>query len=122
SFGKDVEVEDARVEVSMPATHPLHVDLRGFTTEEERREGDRIHYRWTYRNSDTPDLNTRYAVSYIDYGPRLVVSTMADYRELAEAYEARAVDKAVPTTEIEQLANELTEGIDDRREQARRLY
>jgi transglutaminase-like putative cysteine protease len=122
SFGKDVEVEDARIEISMPTTHPLFVDVQGFVAEEEHREGDRIHYRWTYRNSETPDLNTRYAVSYIDYSPRLHVSTMADYRQLAAAYESRAADKAVLTDEIRQLAGDLTKGITDRREQARRLY
>jgi transglutaminase-like putative cysteine protease len=122
NFAKDVEVDDARVDISMPATRPLHVDLQGFVADKERRDGDRIRYGWTYRNRETPDLNTRYAVSSIDYSARLHVSTMADYKEFAAAYEARAADKAVPNEEIRRLAEELTRDITDRREQARRLY
>src|SRR5690349_13330288 len=122
NFAKDVEVDDVRVDISMPAARPLHVDLQGFVADKERRDGDRIRYGWTYRNPEAPDLNKRYAVSSIDYGARLHVSTMADYKELAAAYEARAADKAVPTDEIRRLAEDLTKGVSDRREQARRLY
>jgi transglutaminase-like putative cysteine protease len=122
AFAKDVEVEDAQVEISMPADRPLSADLAGFVASEQQQENGRIRYRWTYRNADTPDLNTTYAVSSTDYGARLYVSTMKDYRELAEAYEMRAAEKSVPTDEIRQLAEELTRGITDRREQARRLY
>lgn len=122
SFDKTVEVEDARIEISMPAERPLHVDLHGFVADKAQEEGGRIRYRWTYRNRDVPDLSTTYAISSMDYGARLHVSTMKDYRELAAAYESRAADKAIPTAEIEQLADELTRGITDRREQARQLY
>lgn len=122
NFPKDVVVEDARIEISMPANRPLFVDARDFVADKERREADRIHYRWSYRNTKAPDLNTHYAVSSIDYSARLHVSTMADYRELAAAYEARAAGKAVPTDDIKQLADKLTKGVADRREQARKLY
>ena len=122
TFDKDVEVDDAAVEMSVPADRPLQVDLVGFVADKAHEQGGRIRYRWTYRNREVPDLNTTYAISSMDYGARLHVSTMKDYRELAAAYESRAADKAIPTPEIEKLANELTRGTTDRREQARRLY
>jgi hypothetical protein len=122
TFGKDVEVEDAQVEILMPAGQPLFIDRQGFAGGKAEREGDRVRYRWSYRSGVTPNLNTNYAVADIDYGPRLHLSTMQDYRELAAAYESRAADKAVPDAAIKELADELTRGVTDRRAQARRLY
>jgi transglutaminase-like putative cysteine protease len=123
NFPSNVDVKDARVDVSVPKAHPLVVDAQGFVAEAvEQGDAGRIHYRWTYRKSDAPDYKTRFAVSSFDFGARLHVSTMKDYRTLAAAYEARAADTAIPTDEIKQLADKLTKGVTDRREMARRLY
>ena len=122
NFPRHVEVADARIEVSMPADRPLFVDVQDFAADKEWREGDRVHYTWSYRNSEPTEVNTTFAISSGDYGARLHLSTMADYGELAAAYESRAAGKAAPTDEIKKLADELTKGVTDRREQARRLY
>jgi transglutaminase-like putative cysteine protease len=123
NFPSNVDVADARIDISVPKGHPLFVDAEGFVSEQVKQgDADRIHYRWTYRKAQAPDYNTRFAVSSFDFGARLHVSTMKDYRVLAAAFEARAADKAVPTDEIRQLADSLTKGVTDRREMARRLY
>src|SRR5262245_8824091 len=123
SFPSNVDVKDARIDISVPKEHPLFVDTAGFVAV-DMKQGDagRIHYRWTYNKTQAPDYNTRFSVSSFDFGARLHVSTMKDYRVLAKAYEARAADKAVPTDEIKQLADKLTKGVTDRHEMARRLY
>ena len=41
---------------------------------------------------------------------------------MAAAYKARARDKSVVTPEIQKLADELTAGLSDKREQTKRLY
>jgi len=121
-FPTDVEVGEARIEISVPESRPLQIEARDFVAEPERREGGRILYAWTYKRAEPADFNSSYAVDRRDFGARLSVSTMRDYGELARAYEARAADKAAVTKEIKALAHSLTAGIDDRREQARKLY
>src|SRR5438445_1398884 len=52
----------------------------------------------------------------------ILASSFKDYGELAAAYKARARDKSVVTPEIQKLADELTAGLSDKREQTKRLY
>jgi hypothetical protein len=121
-FPPDVQVEDARIEISAPAAMPLETEVVDFIAEDVREAGDRLHYAWTYARAEPLDIDTNYGVDRRDYAARLSVSTMRDYKELAAAYEARAADKAAVTPEILKLAKSLTVGTSDRREQARRVY
>jgi transglutaminase-like putative cysteine protease len=58
------------------------------------------------------------AVAPIDRDPALLVSTFKSYPEMGLAYAAAAFPKAAVTPDIAALADTITKGIDDRRQQA----
>jgi hypothetical protein len=58
------------------------------------------------------------AVAPIDRDPVLQVSTLKSYEEMGLAYGAAALPKSAVTPEITALADEITKGIEDRRQQA----
>jgi len=62
------------------------------------------------------------AISEVDYSPRIAVSTMNGYDELAQAYLSRANPKAAVTPYIRQLADQITSGTTDPKAQAELLY
>jgi transglutaminase-like putative cysteine protease len=54
--------------------------------------------------------------------PHVIVSSFESWKAVAGAYLERAKDKASVTSEIQSLADHLSVGTTDRREQARRIY
>jgi hypothetical protein len=58
------------------------------------------------------------SVSAVDVDPMVFVSTFKSYVEMGRAYGEAAFPKAAVTPEIAALAEEITKGIDDRRQQA----
>jgi tetratricopeptide (TPR) repeat protein len=58
------------------------------------------------------------ATSLLDRDPRVIISTFASYEQLGRDYWAAVANKAVPTKEIIDLAEQITTGIADRRAQA----
>ncbi len=98
----------------MPASMPLYADAAGFESVPIISAVGRRRYQWHYVNGAN-DRIEHDAVSYLDYGKRLAVSTFADYAAFARAYAARAGDLAAPSPTIAALASSITEGIDDPR-------
>src|SRR5205814_8680278 len=62
------------------------------------------------------------SVNAYDYSPRVVATTLASYDAAGMAYLERARPKAAVTPAIQRLADEITHGIEDRRNQAEALY
>jgi hypothetical protein len=58
------------------------------------------------------------AVAPVDRDPALLVSTFRSYEEMGLAYAVAALPKSVVTPEIAALADDITKGIEDRRQQA----
>ncbi|WP_419794251.1 DUF3857 and transglutaminase domain-containing protein [Pseudomonas palleroniana] len=92
----------------LPAEKPLRADARGFTPSEPAAAPGRKVYRWDYVQADKTRPE-QYAVAYTDYGQFLAVSTFAGYKDLARAYQARAVVDVTP--DITRLAQKLTAGL-----------
>jgi transglutaminase-like putative cysteine protease len=101
----------------MPAGVALHADNKGFKAEESPLENGRKRYRWIYQPSDKARLEND-SVAYTDYGDHLAVSTFADYRSFATAYNARAEDKQAVTPKIRALAEQLAGRIPNPRDKA----
>ncbi|WP_052365343.1 DUF3857 domain-containing transglutaminase family protein [Halotalea alkalilenta] len=109
------------ISIDAPAGMALTSEVRGFIEDEaETREGRR-HYRWTL--TDQPSrLVEPHEPSSIDSGPRLAVSSFSDHGQLAAAYRHSAQGKARVTPAIQRLADRITTGIEEPREQAKALY
>lgn len=54
--------------------------------------------------------------------PHIAISSFQSWQEVAGAYNAHAGDKVAVTPEIQKLADDLTKGVTDRREQTRIFY
>lgn len=112
--------DEVSVTLRAPASLPLRVENLGWE-ERVERTGDAVTRAWSTRNADL-EVPEPGAISPVDYGARLVVSTFADHAALARAYDAPAREAAAVTPAIRALAERLTAGSSDAREVARRLY
>lgn len=121
AFSRFFVYDDVTVTVSAPASIALRVQARGVEGGEIGVENGRRRWRWTFRNPAVR-LPEPAAVSPIDDGAMIAVTSFASWAELAAAYDARAQPKAAVTAATRTLARSLAEGATTPRERARRLY
>lgn len=98
----------------MPASMPLHADAVGFVPVPGDSPPGRRRYQWHYQESQAGGGNGRVeadAVSVIDDGQRLAVSTFTDYPALATALRTATAGKALPSPAIAALAHQLTAAV-----------
>lgn len=114
SFGR---TDDLHVTYDMPESMPLYADSRGYKHATPVLQGGRRIYRWDYIPRENHHIENQ-SVAYVDYGQRLYVSTFHDYSDMAKAYDARSVDKAIAGPKVTALAHELTKGLSDPRAKA----
>ncbi|MEN5035163.1 DUF3857 and transglutaminase domain-containing protein [Pseudomonas sp. TWI929] len=99
----------------LPQGMPLQADARGFKAAPPATGQGRSVYRWDYVPAARARVETG-AVSYLDYGHYLAVSTFSGFKEFAQAYQARAAVEVTP--QITELAQRLTAGLPTAREKA----
>ncbi|MBV9813574.1 MAG: DUF3857 and transglutaminase domain-containing protein, partial [Acetobacteraceae bacterium] len=105
--------------VTAPAATKLQTEWHGFDYD-EHQNGERTVRHW--HGSDPGGSGRQAAVGPYDRLPRVFVSTFPDYDSFAAAYARLVAAKAEPTPTLRGLADTLTAGVTDRREQARLLY
>lgn len=103
-------VRELRKTYDLPKSLRLYEDNIGFVSLGEERHGSRTTYSWDY-SSKSPEAFAKGSVSYLDYGSRLAVSTIPDYKKLAEAYERRASPRTASSPDIVKKAKEVTDGL-----------
>jgi hypothetical protein len=101
----------------MPATLPLHAEAVGFVLIPADSLPGRRRYQWRYVNGSEMRVEAG-AVSVLDDGHRLAVSTIADYPALAAAVRDTMSGKPLPSPAIATLAHQLTAGLPDMRARA----
>ena len=111
---------DMTLTVRVPATMELHTETHGMEASVEPDGAANI-YRW-HASNPVPQPDDSAAVGPYDRLPRVFVSSFAGYRDFAAAYAALASPKARVTPPVQALADRLTAGVENRREQARLLY
>jgi transglutaminase-like putative cysteine protease len=115
-------MEDARETIVAPKDFPLYIESHDLNVETVERD-DTIVRTWRYASAvgaahtDEPAL-----IDPDDHGPRLYASSLRTYEELGRTYAELVLPKLAVTPAIETLANDMTKGIVDRREQAQRIY
>lgn len=122
SVGPSVEYGHLEFNISHDPSIRIFADSRGF-------EGGRM--------ADGPDGTVRYRYSFAqpvtraresgqvssgDFGPYVHLSTFENPLAVGQAYEKAAAPKAAVTPNVQKLADEITSGISDPKEQARALY
>jgi hypothetical protein len=106
--------------ITLPKAMAAHVAVEG--VEHQAVEAEQtVAHRFLYRNPQPPPSEAE-ALSPWDTDPQFIISTFADYSAVAAAYRQLAEAKVAVTPHIQSLADEITAGTFDRREQAHRIY
>ncbi|WP_233881872.1 DUF3857 domain-containing transglutaminase family protein [Paraburkholderia flagellata] len=116
-----VPVDFQRLIFDLPANVPLHADARGYTALAPETANGRTRYTFDYQHGPYPPLEAG-AVAYVNWGDRLMLSTVPDFAAFAARYREAAVDPTSTDPAIASLALALTSDVSDPREKARRIY
>jgi hypothetical protein len=120
AFDPADQEDDVSISFHVPKGMKLFTEAHGVAL---TRSDDGVwsHYAWQYQNRQ-PLLKSNYGVAALDRWPRLFVATEPSYRHFATQYAGLIAATPAVTADVQKLADELTAGITDRRQQAQRLY
>ncbi len=122
SFSHLVVARDVQIDMTAPANFPLNVDAYGVEGGEvNANSAGKQHWQWRYHNDVALTRNPE-DVAEIDDGPHIFVSSFQNYAAVAHVFAGPFDDNSKVNPAIQALADQLTAGISDRREQARALY
>lgn len=103
----------------------VQVDARGMQGGPVRARADDargwLRYRFDYSQSEAYPKESG-QLNATDFAPYFAATSMADYAELAKAYQSRAKPLGAVTPAIAKLAAEITAGAGDAQEKVERLY
>jgi len=119
-FQRTFAYDKVEITVRAPKAMPLKAETHGLEFEQQAA-GDKTVYRWRYA-SPTALVDDTASLSPYDRLPRYFISSFASYDALARAYLALAAGKVQVTPKIKALAEEITAGVTQRRQQAQRIY
>ncbi|ASL42078.1 hypothetical protein bAD24_I01220 [Burkholderia sp. AD24] len=122
TFPNDKAIKNASVTINAPSSMKLYadvVDMPGGLVVSDVKGVQTWH--WSIKDAPAHPREA-YAPSIDDRSPRLVVTTFPSYEAVGQAYLARAQTQMAVTPDIQELANEVTKGITDRRVQADAIY
>ena len=114
-------VQAQRLVFDLPADLPLYADARGYVAQEPVTDGKRTVYAFDYRHGPYVPQE-RGAVGYVEYGDRLMVSTVPSYAAFAARYREAARDETAGDASVRALARALTADAPDKWSAAQRLY
>jgi len=115
--------DDVSVEITAPAAMDLKYQSFFFSGQKPVIADGKQTLRWTYQNK-TPEKWTPAdnGITIIGDDPSLIVSTFKSYREITDAYGARAIPKAVVTDRVRQLAFKIVAEKSTPQAQAHAIY
>ncbi|WP_158939318.1 DUF3857 and transglutaminase domain-containing protein [Burkholderia sp. S171] len=122
TFWDNKVFKSATVTVIAPASIKLYteaIDMQGGLVAADDNGKQKLQWSIKDTQAHQPELG---APSIVDHSPRLTVTTFPNYEAVGQAYVARANQQAAVTPGIQALADEVTEGMTDRRDQASAIY
>lgn len=122
-FYNQIAYDDIRVRFDYPRSLWVQYEARGMKEIESSEKSDRKIVEWRYANP-RPVRSERRDFSVFDTDKEVgyAFSTFKNYAEIATAYGARALPKAVATERITKLAAEIVKDKATQKDQARALY
>lgn len=123
SFPRTVRFDAVRVSIDAPETLWVQQKTFGMAEPTLVTTDGRKRWEWIFDNP-VPLASKRidYSVYDLESEPTIEFSTFRNYREVADAYGARARERAKVTPRIQKLADEITQESKGSREQARKIY
>lgn len=120
-FPRSIVVGEARDTITVPKSMALQIESDGVSYT-KKEAGDNVVYTWTYANPTPVPDNDPVFINAIGHNPRFYVSTLKDYSDLGRLFAEAAEPKMAVTRKVRDLADTITKGTADRREQTRQLY
>jgi transglutaminase-like putative cysteine protease len=114
-------VEVQRLVFDLPADLALYADARGYAAQDPVTVGKRTIYEFDYRHGPYAPQEHG-AVGYVEYGDRLMVTTVPSYAAFAARYRDAARDETAGDASVRALAQALTVDAPDTWSAAQRLY
>lgn len=113
--------KSVRISVSAPADLPIYADSAGLQSEKSTGPDGRVIWTWSAR--DIKPIVLEPAISDVTgMSPRLVFSTLKNYEQLALLFREAVLKQGAVTPEVQKLADQITAGISDPREQAAAIF
>jgi transglutaminase-like putative cysteine protease len=112
-------IDQLRISVAFPSSMPVQVDTRDVQVKRTAGSGLTT-YQIDYSNP-APRPQAR-AISAFDLAPRFSISNIPSFDVLSSTYYDHVKPMLAVTPAVKAKADEITAGISDRREQAKRLY
>lgn len=121
-FGAGTQWANSEINLSHDPKIAIQVDAKDVKGGriEDSSNGD-IRYKFTFRQ-DRVVLSEPNQIADSEVSPYVHISSFKDQLDMAKAYEVRAADKYKVTPAVQKLANEITKGITEPKDQARALY
>ena len=121
-FGAGTEWAHSEINLSHDPAIEIQVDSKDVKggRVEDGPNGE-VRYRLTYQK-DGVVVSEPNQISDSEVSPYVHISSFKDQLDMARAYEARSADKYRVTPEVQKLANQITKGITEPKDQARALY
>jgi hypothetical protein len=121
-FGPGEAFDDARVELNVPQSLNGLLQVRNMSRQESVKNGRKI-YRFGYKNPKPAKVSRQdYSVWDPESVPGYSYSTFKTYKEIVDAYAARAIPKVVVNDTIRALAKQIIGREQNAKEKARLLY
>lgn len=122
NVGPSVEYGHIEFNISHDPAIRIMADSRGFKGGRLPDGPDgTVRYRYTFTQPVTAAVESG-QVSAADFGPFVHLSTFDSPLAVGRLYEKAAAPKAAVTPEVQKLADEITSGLSDPKDQARALY
>ena len=122
TFSQFHQYENAEIHLQAPADLPMKVFSRDVQGSDSATLHDgQAHWRWQYRRKEPLKAQYRLAPEWT-FSPTIMASTYGDWSQIAQAYQRKAKPAAEVTPAIQALAQEITQGISNRRAQAAALH
>jgi transglutaminase-like putative cysteine protease len=109
------------VNLTAPADFPLSVQAVDLNGGRLADENGKARWKWRRENLKAFDIEPG-MYDFFNSSPRVAASSFKNFDELGAAYWSEAVKKAVVTTEVQALADEITKDIIEPERQARAIY
>jgi hypothetical protein len=121
NFPRTAQWDLVKLAVSRPTDYALNIEAFDFDTAAPVQRGSRTFHQWEYKNLAVVPP-TGLAVAEFDYAPRIFISSFKSWSDFASAYQEPADRQSKVTSIIRDLAEQITKGVPDRKEQVRMLH
>jgi len=120
SFNKIWAFNNLKVTITTPKTFPLYVETHDLTFKKSELNGKNV-YEWNYANPNPPN-QYNIGLDELDRAPRFFISSLKSYDQFARLSYGLMSPKLQITSALKAKADELTQGVTDRKKQAELIY